>query len=62
MKIAPEPVADGWLYKVDTLEDLVAQMGVPAEELAATVVQWNEFCERGVDMAFGRISARSCVE
>lgn len=49
-----DPVADGWLYKADTLEDLAAQMEVPPEELTATVAQWNEFCERGADMAFYR--------
>ena len=29
-------------------------MGVPADQLAGTVEQWNEFCERGEDRAFYR--------
>ena len=49
-----DPVADGWLYRADTLEELASQMEVPADQLANTVEQWNEFCERGEDRAFYR--------
>ena len=49
-----DPVADGWLLTADTIEGLAEQMGVPAEQLAGTVEQWNEFCERGEDRAFYR--------
>ena len=51
-----DPVADGWLLTADTLEELAEQMGVPAEQLANSVEQWNEFCERGEDRAFYRPS------
>ena len=49
-----DPVADGWLYEADTIEELAEQMDVPADQLANTVEQWNEFCERGEDRAFYR--------
>ena len=49
-----DPVADGWLLVADTIEELAEQMGVPADQLAGTVEQWNEFCERGEDRAFYR--------
>lgn len=51
---AADPVAEGWLYEADTIEGLAEQMGVPADQLAGTVEQWNEFCERGEDRAFYR--------
>lgn len=47
-----DPVADGWLLVAGTVEELVEQMGVPADQLVGTVEQWNEFCERGEDRAF----------
>lgn len=49
-----DPVADGWLLQADTIEELAEQMGVPADELSATVGQWNEFCDEGCDRAFYR--------
>ena len=49
-----DPVADGWLLKADTIEDLANQMGVPTDELKKTVDMWNEFCDRGEDLAFYR--------
>ena len=49
-----DPVADGWLYQADTIEELAEKCGVPASELTATVDQWNEFCDKGRDMAFYR--------
>lgn len=49
-----DPVADGWAYKADTIEELAAAIEVPAEELTKTVAQWNEFCDRGEDLSFYR--------
>jgi succinate dehydrogenase/fumarate reductase flavoprotein subunit len=46
-----DPVADGWLLMSDTVEGLAEQMGVPAEQLATTVEQWNAWCELGEDRA-----------
>ena len=52
--ITDDPVADGWAYEAATIEELAGKIEVPAAELTATVAQWNEFCERGADMAFYR--------
>lgn len=40
-------VADGRAYKADTLEDLAAQIGVPAENLTAAVEEYNRHCIGG---------------
>lgn len=40
-------VAAGRAYKADTLEDLAAQIGVPAENLVATVAEFNRYAEGG---------------
>lgn len=49
-----DPVADGWLYRADTIEELADKMGVPADELKTTVDMWNGFCDNGADLAFYR--------
>lgn len=49
-----DPVENGLVYTSDTLEELAAQMGVPAEELVASIETWNRFCAEGVDRAFYR--------
>lgn len=49
-----DPVADKWAYTADTIEELAAQMGVPADELDRTVSQWNVWCQQGDDLAFYR--------
>ena len=49
-----DPVADGWAYAADTIEELAEQMGVPTDELVRTVDQWNTWCEQGDDLAFYR--------
>ncbi len=49
-----DPVADGWLYEADTIEELAELCDMPANELVKTVDMWNEFCERGEDLAFYR--------
>ncbi len=55
---ANQLVAAGRAVKADTLEELAALMGVPAENLVATVAEYNRYCEGG-DLAgqadqFGR--------
>ena len=40
-------VEDGRAYKADTLEDLAAQLGVPAENLVADVAEFNRYAEGG---------------
>jgi len=46
---------DAGLWRTaDTLDELAAQIGVPAEGLAATVAEFNEFAAEGTDRSFGR--------
>lgn len=49
-----DPVADGYGYKADTIEELAEQMGVPADELVRTITIWNESVGRGEDDRFYR--------
>ena len=46
-----EGLAEGWLAKADTLEELGEAFGLT--HLAETVAQYNEYCEKGVDEQFG---------
>ncbi len=46
-----EGLAEGWLAKADTLEELGEKFGLT--NLAATVEKYNEFCDKGVDEQFG---------
>lgn len=46
-----EGLAEGWLKKADTIEELGAQFGLT--NLAETVAKYNEFCDAGVDTEFG---------
>ena len=43
---------DGWM--ADTLEELAKQLGIPHENLAATVERYNELCEKGYDEDYGK--------
>ena len=52
--VSTDPVADGWCLEAPTIEELAALIEVPVKEFSATVDQWNEFCDRGRDMAFYR--------
>lgn len=52
--VTTDPVGDGWVLEANSIEELAGKIEVPAEELVATVTQWNEFCDRGADMAFYR--------
>jgi 3-oxosteroid 1-dehydrogenase len=49
-----EHLAAGTWVQADTLAELAALTGVPAEALTATVERYNRFCESGVDEDFGR--------
>lgn len=44
----------GYMKKADSLDDLAAQIGVPADNLKATVTRFNQFARDGKDLDFGR--------
>ncbi len=46
-----EGLAEGWLKKADTIEELAEQFGLT--NLPETVAKYNEFCDKGVDEQFG---------
>lgn len=53
--VEPEKyVAAGLWRTADTLEELAAEIGVPARNLVDTVARFNEFVRQGVDEDFGR--------
>lgn len=47
-------IADGKTYTADTLEELAEKMGVPAENFVAAVERYNELCDLGKDLDFGK--------
>lgn len=53
-ELTKDPVADGWTYSANSIEELAAAIKVPADELTKTVAIWNEFCDAGEDKAFYR--------
>lgn len=46
------------LLRADTIEDLASQMGLPVENVVAAVNRYNELCEKGEDLDFGKDSRR----
>ncbi|WP_199254285.1 FAD-binding protein [Mycolicibacterium mengxianglii] len=53
--VAPDQyVSAGLWHTADTLDELAAKIGVPAQNLVATVDRFNEAVARGVDEDFGR--------
>ena len=44
----------GWIVKADTLDELAAKIGVPAENLVSEIEKYNGFCKTGEDKDFGR--------
>ena len=44
----------GWAFKADTIEDLATQIGVPPENLKATMTKVNQYAKDGKDPEFGR--------
>ena len=47
-------VAEGYLTRATSLEELAKVLGMPARELAATVARHNGFAETGVDADFAK--------
>ncbi|MBB3966777.1 FAD-binding protein [Rhizobium metallidurans] len=44
----------GWVKKADTIEELAVKLGLPAEDLKASIARWNSFCAKGIDEDFHR--------
>ena len=49
-----DEIAKGWFLKADTIAELAAKINIKAESLQKTVDKWNESCEKGSDVEFGR--------
>lgn len=47
-------IADGLMWKADTLAELAELIGVDAEGLMATVETYNSYCSSGADEEFGK--------
>lgn len=45
----------GWAFKGDTIEDLATKIGVPPQNLRATMEKVNEYAKAGKDPEFGRL-------
>lgn len=43
-----------FIFKADTIEGLAEKMGVPADNLSATVKRYNSFADQGKDEDFGK--------
>jgi fumarate reductase flavoprotein subunit len=41
-------------YKADTVEELAGLLGIPADALQKTIDRYNELCETGTDVDFGK--------
>ena len=56
----PEQIAkfveNGVLLSADTLEELAEAAGLPVDAFTATVARYNELCEQGADVDFGKAS------
>ena len=49
-------LAKGWIKQAPTIEELARTIGVPEDNLAATVARWNEICDREEDTDFRRFA------
>ena len=56
--ILPKLIADGFVQKADTIEELAEKLRLPPAALKATVTRYNELAHKGVDEDFGKESFR----
>ncbi|MCD7819173.1 MAG: FAD-binding protein [Lachnospiraceae bacterium] len=54
----PGLIESGFVMQADTIEELAEQLGLPPEELAATVEHYNEMAYAGEDTDFGKEAFR----
>lgn len=47
-------IKDGLTFEADSLEELAKKINVPAENLIAAVDRYNELCDLGVDLDYGK--------
>lgn len=55
--MAPQ-IESGLIASADTIEELAEKIGVPADNLVATVARYNELVDKGVDEDFGKKAYR----
>ena len=48
-------IENGWILKADTVSDLAQKMGVSVQGLDETVNKYNQYCDTGEDLEFGRL-------
>ncbi|MBP3655731.1 MAG: FAD-binding protein [Clostridia bacterium] len=53
-EVMDHAIERGYVHKADTIEELAGMIGVDAAALAATVADYNGYCETGVDAEFGK--------
>lgn len=51
-------VEEAVTIKADTIDDLISQMGLPADVAKAEIERYNELCHAGLDEDFGKMSER----
>ena len=51
-------LAQGYLIKADTLEELAQGLNIPVEAFVKTVERYNELCAKGVDEDYGKSAHR----
>ena len=56
--ILPKLIADGFVQKADTIEELATKLRLPVEALKKTVARYNELAHKGVDEDFGKEAYR----
>lgn len=50
----PGLIENGFVFQADTIEDLAQKLGLPADQLSATVKRYNELAHAGEDTDFGK--------